>query len=70
MSHFVYVEQTEGGMESYEFSGNNVPRLYGWMDATCLENDTALIYWLGKAQVGEYFPHRLGICFCVKEPTP
>jgi hypothetical protein len=65
MKKFIYCESTEGGMEEYYIDSLEELGLYGWMSETCKEDDEALVEWSLKAEVGEYYEHRLGMCFRV-----
>jgi hypothetical protein len=71
MIKFIYCENTEGGMESTEYSFNlhediEFNNLYGWMRHNCSEADIALVDWAISSKIGEFFKHRLGMCFRVK----
>jgi len=68
MKKFIYCESTEGGMDSCCFNKIKELGLYAWMsDEFCKKEDQALCDWLEKAEVGQYFEHRLGICFRVSD---
>ncbi len=72
MKNFLYCEALEGGMDSFEFSHNkkyykhSLECLSGWLSKDCLESDLALVDWMNKAQVGEYYEHRLGTVIRLK----
>ena len=65
MKNFIYCESTEGGMEEYHINDLSELGIYGWMSDSCREDDELLIAWSEKANIGDYFEHRLGICFRV-----
>jgi hypothetical protein len=63
---FIYCEITDGGMESWEISNiEDLKGLYGWMTDGCKKDDYELVNWIEKANIGDYFKHRLGMCFRV-----
>jgi hypothetical protein len=62
---FVYCENTEGGMDTFELETQTPPSLRGWMSADCKAEDTRLLKWMETATVGQWTDHRLGACFCV-----
>ena len=60
---FFYFESQEGGMGVITFSDpTDLKSLYGWMRAGCVKKDEELLAWIGIAEVGEIFNHRLGYC--------
>lgn len=66
MKKFIYCEITDGGMEKWEISNiEDLKGLYGWMTDSCKKDDYELVNWIEKANIGDYFEHRLGICFRV-----
>jgi hypothetical protein len=65
---FIYFESTEGGMEFFHVSKpDDLAQLRGWMDAMCHKEDTALVMWMERAEIGELFEHRLGIMVRLKD---
>ena len=64
---FLYVEQTEGGMTPYLIRDNRPPTfLRNWMELAQQKSDRALVKWMGDAEVGDIFDHRLGIMIRVR----
>jgi hypothetical protein len=63
----VYFESTEGGMEVHDPFRLDRPCLYGWMNDSCREDDSALARWVDAARVGESYQHRLGVAVCLKD---
>jgi hypothetical protein len=62
---FVYCENTEGGMATFEFDAHGQKGLRGWMSSDCKADDKRLVKWMETATLGEWTEHRLGACFCV-----
>lgn len=61
MKRFIYFEQTEGGMDCFELLNETaLHNLVGWMTDMCKHDDSLLLNWMSKAEVGEYTKHRLG----------
>lgn len=62
--HFIYFQDTEGGMDSFQVGGlqpeMELRTLPGWMDEDCKEQDQDLLDWMETAEVGTYCEHRLG----------
>ena len=71
MRHFVYCKDADGGFDAHLYSfeeGAEIDLiLYGWMSDSCKEQDTALVEWMKSCDIGEFFYHRMGMCFRVKE---
>ena len=67
--HFIYVECQEGGSQEHHFSQLEeiTNDLIGWMTGGCVTGDSRLIEWVDKADVGEYFEHRLGVAIRLKD---
>ena len=69
MSKFIYCESTGGGMiyrEVGRWKGFYDFRfLHGWMDGDVINQDINLLRWVAKAKIGDYYEHRLGVCFKV-----
>lgn len=63
VKEFLYAENTEGGMEDRVIRHPEELRfLRGWGVRECEAEDTALRNFMLNARVGDYHPHRLGIC--------
>ena len=70
MKQFMYFENQEGGMGVFEIrSEQDLHSLYGWMRPDCKTEDTALLYWMERAFVGELYDHRLGCLVRLKDIT-
>ena len=68
---FVYCENTEGGMDTFELESDEQPTgLRGWMSASTKADDRTLVLWMKTARIGEWTEHRLGACFCVAATPP
>ena len=68
MKTFIYCATTDGGMEDFKIkSSKELIVLYGWMNKICRHDDNLLIEWMEVAEVGDYFEHRLGLIFRVKD---
>jgi len=67
MKQFLYCESQEGGMDHQIVSNLKQLQLRSWMDSDCRVEDQKLKSWSLKAQAGEYYTHRLGICIRLKD---
>lgn len=68
---FIYFLSTEGGMDTMDFKfGANekvdFDGIFGWMSKGCVSNDTKLNEWGQKAEIGDWFNHRMGVAVRVK----
>lgn len=66
---FVYFESTEGGMTPHVFSSIKEFNCSGWLSSSYVDNDMALVFWSTKAEIGDCFHHRLGVCVRVNLET-
>lgn len=67
MKNFIYLEAGEGHIFTHKYTFIDEVynfALYGWMDenAGCDTQDKWLVEWCKKAEIGDYYEHRLGIC--------
>ena len=68
MKKFIYFEDTEGGIDLHIInSPSQLQVLRGWMSPETEEDDTNLAEFVGIAEVGEVYMHRLGYLVRVKE---
>ena len=68
MKRFIYFEQTDGGMRHFELLNEiALQNLVSWMDDMCKHDDSLLLDWMKKAEVGEYTNHRLGYLIRLKD---
>lgn len=68
MKQFLYVEQTDGGMnERIVSDAQELSGLYGWMHESCVDDDTKLVHWMSAAEIGDYAQHRLGLVVRLKD---
>ena len=68
MKQFLYVEQTDGGMnECIVSDAQELSGLYGWMHESCAKEDTQLANWMDTAEIGDHADHRLGIIVRLKD---
>ena len=68
MKHFMYFENTDGGMDSFDvYDETDLANLLGWKDDMCLKEDQELLDWMSKADVGEMKDHRLGCLVRMKD---
>lgn len=64
----MYFESTDGGMDTTESKGWKNPfNPHRWMQAGCRVEDEALLEWMGVAEVGQLFNHRMGCCVRLKD---
>lgn len=71
MKRFMYFESTEGGMDRYEITKEDLrtgllPIPY-WMAPACKAQDCALLDWMQNAEIGEMHEHRLGVAVRLKD---
>ena len=68
MKRFMYFETAEGGMETHGFyDTNSIPKVYGWMEEDCIDDDKGLVSFVESAEVGDIYSHRLGECVRLKD---
>jgi len=64
---FLYCEATEGGLTTHLLHPDSYMPLYGWMTHGCKKYDRALLRWMARAEVGDYYNHRLGVMIRIKD---
>lgn len=68
MKRFMYFENTDGGTNWFAvYSEDDLRSLYGWKDSHCKRQDQELLDWMGLAEIGDFFAHRLGVLVRVKD---
>ena len=66
--HFIFCENTEGGMDTEHFSKpSEFPTVYGWMSDGCRNEDLALLEWIDTASIGDFIEYRLGVIVRLKD---